>query len=267
MAETRPETSQKVTLLVYAWDNYAPAWKGYCHGITKYWSDCPYDLLFITNYLTPPCGRAVKVGDENRFYYKMALALNEIKTPIILFMHDDYWIKQPVNTAAIQRYSELILSDKADYIRLIPAPGPDRDCSIDDKLGLIDSNAEYRLSFMASLWRVSTLRELMKPELSLWEMERYGVQLTNRFIDRFFCVKDIKDGIAYDLTAITARQWTKVAYSYAENEGIEIDFDALPLPPLDYRLTQASTRLAYRIKRRTSKYLRRTLGKLKTLPS
>ena len=50
----------------------------FCHGLEKYWPDCPYPVVFITNYLEPPVGIAVKVGDENNFYRKLNTALDRI---------------------------------------------------------------------------------------------------------------------------------------------------------------------------------------------
>lgn len=245
------ETIELVTILVYAWDRYSPAWPVFCYGIGKYWPDCPYPVAFLTNALDPPCGIAIKVGLENNFFRKLSIGLNNIETPYILFMHEDYWLKKSVNTEAIQTYVSFLEQDKADYIRLIPAPGPDRDFPEDNRLGIINQESRYRLSFMASLWRVSVLQEVMNmnPKLSLWEMEKYGASLTQQYCDRFLCVKKSTDGLSYDLTAITAQQWTSVAYQYAKDENIYIEFDKLPLPPIQYRLKERLHRLTYRVKK------------------
>lgn len=254
-----------VTVLVYAWDTYSPAWPVFCYGLYKYWPDCPYKVVFLTNHLEPPCGTAIKVGDENDFFRKMTIALQNIETPYLLFMHEDYWLKKTVKSKAIEQYVGLLVQDKADYIRLIPAPGPDRDFIGDSRLGIINEKSEYRLSFMASLWRVSILREIIKPHLSLWDMEKYGPSLSRRYGDRFLCVKRAEDGLVYDLTAISARQWTQVAYQYARDENICIEFEKLPLPPFRYRIGVTLHSFAYRIKKGILRRLRRLKGKAKKL--
>lgn len=96
------KSEQAVTVLVYAWDPYEPAWPAFCHGFHKYWPDCPYPLVFITNQIDPPCGTAVKVGDVNHFYQKMTLAFERIESPFLLFMHEDYWIRRRVSTKCIE---------------------------------------------------------------------------------------------------------------------------------------------------------------------
>lgn len=239
-----------VTVLVYAWDPYEPAWSAFCHGFHKYWPDCPYPLVFITNYLDPPCGTAVKVGDVNNFYQKMTFALERIESPFILFMHEDYWIKDFVRTENIKYYVSLLEQGIAEYIRLIPVPPPDRDFPLDSRLGIINTTSEYRVSFMASLWRVSTLKDLMDPTLSLWEHEKYGAKLSASYGERFLSVKKSLYGINYVVTAISNRQWSRAAYEYAEREGLRVDFDRLVLPPRYKVLVGKMHSLAYRIKRR-----------------
>jgi len=252
------ETSKpSVIILVYAWDTYEPAWPVFCYGLHKYWADCPYPLVFITNYLEPPCGIAIKVGDINNFYQKMSFALECVMTPYILFMHEDYWIKRSVNTQYIEDYVGLLEQDLADYIRLIPVPPPDRDFSYDSRLGVIDLTSEYRVSFMASLWRVSTLQNIMQPTLSLWEHEKYGVKLSASYGDRFLSVKKPSYGIDYLVTAISGRRWAKAAYRYATDEQISVDFSKLVAPPRYKVLVSDMHSFVYRVKRRILKKMRK----------
>lgn len=245
-----------VTILVYAWDPYQPAWPVFCYGLHKYWPDCPYPLVFITNELEAPCGITIKVGSVNNFYQKMSLALERIETPFILFMHEDYWIKDFVCTDNITQYVSLLEKGLAEYIRLIPVPPPDRDFDLDKRLGIINTNSEYRVSFMASLWRVSTLQDLMDPSLSLWEHEKYGARLSASYGDRFLSVKEHSYGIDHIVTAISNRLWSSAAYEYVEREGLSVDFDKLiPLPRHQVFVRQMHS-FAYRLKRRIIKKMR-----------
>ncbi len=239
-----------VTVFVYAWDTYRVAWDVFCYGLNKYWSDCPYSLVFLTNHLDAPCGTTVKVGDVNDFVTKMNLGLGHVTTPYILFMHEDYWLRAPVNTQAISDYVNLLDTNRADYIRLYPKPRPDRAYPGDERLGIIDGDADYRVSLMASLWRVSVLRDLLKPGESLWEMEKYGSKRSAKYGDRFLSVKHALNGMNYISTAISTRQWTRGAYQYAIDENLKIDFAALALPPR-HKLIQANLHVyVARIKRK-----------------
>jgi len=242
-----------VTILIYAWDMYNVCWPVFCYGLSKYWPDCPYEVLFITNYADPPCGKAVKIADENDFVRKLRTGLAAVQTPYILFMHEDYWIQKPVETRNIQDYVKLMDADKADYIRLIPIPKPDREYPNDSRLGIIDKSAEYRVSFMASLWRKSVLDDLLVPGESLWQMEAAGSKRSARYGDRFLCVVRSRYGISYVMTAITDRQWTAGARQYVKEEGLTVDFSQLP--PISFRqlLRYRVYNTAYHLKRMVQK--------------
>ena len=257
-------SEEPVTILVYSWDTYKACWPVFCHGMAKYWPDCPYRLLFITNHLDPPSGECVKVGDVNDFVSKLTIGLGEVSTPLVLFMHEDYWIDKAVNTSAIRDYARLIAEGEADYIRLFPMPGPNRLSGFDPRLGIVDGDAEYRVSLMASIWRKSVLEDLLIPGESLWQFEDDGSKRSRKYGDRFLSVFKSDDGISYPPTAITNRQWTREAYEYARLEGIEVDFHSLPLPPWN-RLAAMNLRAsAYRLKRRArgtlSRLIRRRVG-------
>ncbi len=246
----------QVTILVYAWDTYRVAWDVFCYGLNKYWSDCPYPLLFLTNHLDAPCGTTVKVGDVNDFVTKMTLGLEQVTTPYILFMHDDYWLKTPVSTRAIADFVDILERDQADYIRLRPKPKPDRPYPEDRRLGIINEDAAYRVSFMASLWRVSVLRDLLKPGESIWEMEKSGSKRSAKYGDRFLCVNYRLQGVNCVSSAITSRQWTRAAYQYALDENIKIDFAALPLPPRRQLIGTNLRVFASRAKRKINRLFR-----------
>jgi len=240
----------RVTILVYAWDPYAAAWPAFCHGLTKYWPDCPFEVVFLTNRLDPPCGRAVKVGDENDFFRKISAGLDHVGTPFLLFMHDDYWIRGNVDTTVIFDWVNLLDSDVADYVRLRPQPPADREFAADARLGVIDIDAPYRLSMMASLWRMETLRSLLRPGESLWQLEVRGSERSRSLGDRMLCVRRSSYGIPYVSTAIQKGVWTSAAFEYVRHEGLVIDFDDLPARSLRQSLRSVLGRTMRRLVRR-----------------
>src|SRR5437773_912082 len=43
------EPMTPVTILVSSFDGYSDCWGPVCHGFTKYWPNCPYPVLLMTN--------------------------------------------------------------------------------------------------------------------------------------------------------------------------------------------------------------------------
>lgn len=106
---------------------------------------------------------------------------------------------------------------------------------------------------MASLWRVSVLRKVVQPNLSLWQTEKHGARLTREYGDRFLCVTRERFGLSYSLTAIRDGYWTEHAYRYAREEGIQVDFDLLTRPALAKRLFNLLRDFLYRRKRKLAR--------------
>lgn len=218
----------RITLLVSSFDSYSMCWEPFCHGLRKYWPEHPRKLFFITNFKEPDYGEAIKVGKDKGWSGNLLLALDKISTPFVLYAQEDYWINQPVDSKQIQDYIALLEEDKADYIRLCPVPGPDQEFSLDARLGIISPQAEYRTSLQMALWRKEILQELLLPHESAWQFEKNSGLRSKKYGERFLCVTKRKFGINYIFTAIVNGEWSPLAYEYSNQEGIQIDFSALP---------------------------------------
>jgi hypothetical protein len=220
---------QKATILIFTNDGYAVCWEPFCHGISKYWPECPFDYYFITNYQDPPCGGAIKVGDDTNFTSKMKTALSTIQTPYVIHTHEDNWISQPVNTQNILDYIELMEKDKADYIRLASKPGPDQDFAFDSRLGINNNDAPYRASLQAAIWRKSVYYNLLNSGESPWQFEVVGSIRSRMYGDRFLSVKRRSYGMSY-VNAVADGMWTPEGREYLKREGLTIDLSALSQP-------------------------------------
>lgn len=229
---------KKLTVLVSSCDDFSDCWEPYCHGLKKYWHDCPYDVFIITNYkdFTDGCAKSLKVGEDKGWGHNTIKALRQINTPYVLYTHEDFWIKRAVDTKIIEDYIAIMEQDKADYIRLFPCPPPDTDFPDDWRVGIIDQNSSYRSSLQVALWRKSVFENLIVPDENPWQFEIYGTIRSRKYDKRFLCVKKFVGeksqpfhyGVDYVCTAINKGLWSKAAKSYAREEGIRIDFSNRP---------------------------------------
>lgn len=229
---------KSLTILISSFDNFSDCWKPYLHGLKKYWPDCTYDIFIITNYKDVEDGRAkaIKVGDDKGWSRNMLEALKHIDTPYIFCTQEDFWIQKPVNTSVIEDYIAIMEQDKADYIRLFPAPPPNYDFPDDRRLGIIADDAPYRTSLQVALWRKTILQELIIPNENPWHFELRGTVRSRKYSERFLCVKRFFDendqpyhyGVDYVCTAINKGRWSKAAKEYARSEGLQIDFTNRP---------------------------------------
>lgn len=225
----------------------------FCHGLAKYWPDCPYPLYFITNQKTPPCGQTIAVGADRGWSGNLLIALRQIETPLVLYAQEDYWITRAVDQSMIADYVSLLEQGRADYIRLYPAPGPDYPFPLDNRLGIWAQHAPYRTSNQMSLWRRSVLQDLLRADETGWNFEVWGSLRSRKYAERFLCVSKRKYGISYVFTAIVDGEWIPAARQYAASEGIDVDFDSLPTKPWLVRRWRQLKRSSYRTWRKATR--------------
>src|SRR5580658_8986532 len=105
------------TILISSFDGYADCWGPVCHGFTKYWPDCPYPILLMTNTKDFPHERikVLKVEGGKDWSMRMRHALEAISTPYVLYFQEDYWLSAPVDTAKIAAYVDLMENHNLNY--------------------------------------------------------------------------------------------------------------------------------------------------------
>lgn len=226
---------ERVTILISSFDGYSACWGPVCHGFSKYWPDCPYPIHLMTNTKDFPHDRVrvLKCGGERNWSRCMLYALDRVTTPYVMYFQEDYWINEPVETAKVVSYVDLMERHGLNYIRLLSKPLPDADFAHDPRLGVLAEDAPYRTSLQITFWRKSVLQELLRPGESPWQFELEGTKRSRKYGDTFLGVKlhgqdEYYHGIRYVCTAVNAGKWSTMARPYAEREGLSVDFSVLP---------------------------------------
>jgi hypothetical protein len=228
-------SSAPAVVLVSSFDGFSACWPPFCHGLTKYWPDRPYRAFLVSNYTDSPCPQiqAIKVGPDGGWSSNLLAALAHVSSPFVLYLQEDYWLEEPVNTAALEQYLRLMEAERLDYLRLLAFPKPDRDYPGDERLGILAPDAAYRTSLQAAFWRTEFLRSLLVPGETAWSFEVNGTERSRGRGDTMLSVKakgtdEYFHGIRYLCSAINRGRWARAARAYARAEGVPVDFSTLP---------------------------------------
>jgi hypothetical protein len=112
-----------------------------------------------------------------------------------MMMMDDH-IMFEANADLLRLASEIITRPDVGCVRLVPWPGPTLDFDAEG-FGEIDKRLEYAVSLQASFWKPQTLRDLLEPGWSPWQVEVEGskraVKHPMRFIGCKSCAVNYKD--------------------------------------------------------------------------
>lgn len=222
-----------VKVLISSCDKYSGVWSPCCHGLKKYWPDRTWPIVFMSNYKEPPCGEPYKVGQDVNWSDNLLLVPESIETSIVLFMTEDIWLTELVDTRKLQEYAEILMHDEAGHIRLFP---PKKIYSIGDfgdDLYVFSDEEPYRVSTNAGLWRLDTMRRLLRSGESIWQFERRGSPRSQDEV--MMCVKEFtafqyvnRSYGGWGHEPVWRGKWTGAARKYAEREGLKIDFSEHP---------------------------------------
>lgn len=226
----------RAAILVSSFDGSSDCWAPFFHGLRKYWPGCPFPVYLISNHLDSPVAgvTAMKVRDDESWSTNLGRALVRLDAEFLLYLQEDYWLREPVDTVRVLSYIGLMERHHLDYVRLLSFPKPDRAWPYDARLGLIDAGASYRTSLQVALWRKETLQRLLRPGESAWSFEMAGTERSRGYTDTFLSVWPAGDdeyfhGLRYLCSALNRGRWARSAIAYARTEGIEVDFSRRPV--------------------------------------
>jgi len=220
-----------VTVLVSSCDRYSEVWVPFCHGMSRYWPDCPWPLQFVTNSLDAPCGKTIKVGQDEGWTKTIRKGLEKTESPIILFLLEDYWLVGPVDTAALIEFASIIQRGGADYILLnVGSTASKGIFTGDDRLYVFADDSRYRTALQASFWHVETLVSLLRNGENCWQFENAGSKRSEALVNRFLGVREnrhfqyVQTGtLDWMQGPVVKRRWTSSAKRYVSREGLDLE--------------------------------------------
>lgn len=229
---------ENYSILVNSSDGFEDCWNPFFTLLKKYWPECSAPIYLNTETKTWQYSdfhihcTAVQGEQQRRLTWSECLigALDQIKTPLVLYFQEDYFIHQPVRTEIISAAVEHMLAyPEVKHISLTRhgSLGPYERYPFDG-LQKIRQKAKYRISTQAALWRVETLKSYLRPEENGWMFEIYGTWRAQRKPEYFLCSNfDSQHGgpaIDYLHTGIIKGKWLRAIEPVFERHGIKIEY-------------------------------------------
>jgi hypothetical protein len=224
------------TLLVNSSDGFEDCWIPFFTLLKRYWPEIDIPILLNTEKKTWSfegldiiCTQAQK-NHDNRLTWSECLieALSQVKTELVLYMQEDYFIEKLVNYDDIKQFAiDMQNNTEIKHIGLTHfgscAPF---EAYHDDKLWKISKNSRYRISTQAGLWRKETLQSLLRPWENGWMFEIFGSVRASKKDELFLTIRrDLSDPlITYQHTGIIKGQWSHFVKDLSDKECITIDF-------------------------------------------
>ena len=228
------------TVVVGSCDKYADLLDPFIKLFRKFWSDCPFEVVLVTESKPHVEGfdRIIACGNGMNWASRMEKALESISSSTVLMLCDDYYLSSTVDTQKFLLRLEQMISLKAVNMRLIPNPaltGSNSRPVADVDLFEYRKNTAYCIATQAGIWDRNFLKGLLHGKSSIWEFERQGS----------FMVADEKRPLLVTptkefpfLDAVHKGYWEKFGVKCLAENGIEFDFSKRSLPPLSVWLVE-----------------------------
>lgn len=184
--------NKSIAFIVLTCDNYSDLWPMFINFSDKFWLDCPYDKIFITNNKSIPEStfECLKIGKDESWSDGLLKAISVLKSKYdyLLITLEDSPIIENVDQVKLDLIINAFFEADGNFLSLFTQKNMGKPTRNYNKhFGIIDKGSLYRPTCVYSLWKTSILEDLLIREENAWEFERYGSVRSDKY-DNFFMV-------------------------------------------------------------------------------
>lgn len=216
------EAASSVAIVVSSCDTFFDAWRLFGHFFQRFWPECPLQVHLIVNELTVRSDWIVPlaVGPDRGWASNMRAALNRIEHSHILYFQEDYFLTAPVREDLLASDFETALAQNADAfcLRARSAVEP-RFEHIDGRFGVVPRDSDGRTRLQVTLWKRSSLLQVLRDGDSAWQMEWHGSDRTREMKILSYSTRE-EVAVPYLMSAIVRGLWSPDALTLCSDHGV-----------------------------------------------
>lgn len=215
---------------------YRDAWVPFFALFKKFWQDCPYEVVLLTDQYSgelAPDEMYVWLTRDHSWCKGLAEFSQSkwLNGEDCMLFQEDFLINAPVNQSLIEHALGQMKSRKAGMVRLYPCPGADEDYG-DPHYGIVKKGSAYRISCQASIFRPDYLHAIAsRCGLTPRDFELVGTEIAKSLPDEVLAFK--RDSgpwpLSYYCSAISAGRWNPDALEFCRKNGITVDTSLRPI--------------------------------------
>lgn len=235
--------SSQYSILINTCDNFEDCWNPFFKLFSIYWPDFKGKIYLNTEYkdfsypgLDISCTKVCELNNvpQNiRATWSQCLkwALEQVDTEVLLYMQEDYFLKDTVKNDIVEKYVSLMRESKEiDCIHLTDQAVIADSKSNYENLDKVVNKQKYRVSCQAALWKKSEMIDIVRVYENAWEFEEFGSMRSGISQGNYYVVNSSFvqlnrfEIIPYIFTGIVQGRWKEETVSLFEKHNIYIDF-------------------------------------------
>lgn len=203
---------------------YRDAWQPFFALFRKFWPDCPYSLVLVSDYIGTSRIDCATYTHPGSWCEVLAAFCGSSDERFLLFQ-EDMFLNSPVSNHLINRGFSQMNERNSGMVRLYPCPGGDEDCG-DEHFGIVPRGTPYRISCQASIWRPNYLYDIASRFNTPSEFEINGSRFADTLPDPVLAFRrDVQPWpLSYLCSAISRGLWNPAAKRLCDEHGIENDW-------------------------------------------
>jgi hypothetical protein len=181
------------TILIGTCDKYSYLWNNFLKLFNKYWDDdIIVDKYFNSETLICKDNK-FKTFTPGKIPYSdcVKYGLNNITTPYVLWLQDDYFFRRKISKQTFKKYFEYIEKYNIDRLGICNMSKYYTTQKIEDNLYKFKQNSQYTISLQPSIWKTEFFKSCLpngKKE-NPWQFEVDGSRRLNKKPHNIYFIK------------------------------------------------------------------------------
>jgi len=233
-------TQRAYSVFVNSTDGFHDTWDPFFHLLHDFWPEAgPVTLNTETKSYAHPSMEIISTrvarDGETRIPWGecMQRALEVIPTEMFVYLQDDYFLYDRVDTERIDEAARVMESEGLDCLRLMECGGAGPWAPTTYPwLWSVSRRSPYRISLQAGLWTKTAMRKYLRRHESAWQFEPWGSRRAARIPGEIWCVsrdmfgEDRPQVVPYLPTGIVRGRWNRAAVEdLFAGHGLRVPFD------------------------------------------
>jgi hypothetical protein len=217
--------ADQVAVVISSCDAFFDVWRPFAFFLRQSWAGCPLRILLIVNELrissrtiTP-----LAVGFDRGWATNLRIALEQIATPNVLYVQEDYFFTESIDSNALARDFGEMMELGADSLCFRARTKIERAFRpLNERFGVVPVDSDGRTRNQITIWKRDALHSILRDGESGWEMERQGSERT-RHMQILSYGQRGNTPIRYLMSAIVRGLWTPEALAMCHSHRVAID--------------------------------------------
>jgi len=234
-----------ISIVIATSDEFEDCWYPFFTLFKKYWPNCEYPIILTTAHkkyshpgLDIKCSMAGNIYSHSPTWSERLLFTLEknIKTDIVLFLLDDFFISNNVDVKTISDCYNIMLDNDYSNITLTnhdtkrifqPTDNP--------SISKIHQKSPYRITTSPALWKTAALKRYLIPDENIWMFEKFGTHRSYKINDSFYKVNQSAINVGFnevipyfqgkDDTGIVKGKWQIGINELFESVGVKLNYE------------------------------------------